>query len=466
MPLQVQAQSFRYSIRLQEVTFLNDDVNNLRNVNLFPINKDDGSGSYVSNGQPHWTRSQAIKVPIAYQSGTKPRVTAQFKLECSQAIGNQVQIRGNVRNPVNREDTITTFATLDINPVSTGGTNPYTYDLLYDKGTGSNLAKKIRYIENYTIQWEISFDNGSHWNVIDAASNSNTNELYVTWKKPLEEDPSSFFVGAGEYYHLHTLFHLSCTANDGVDIMTNSNIFDHVWKLFDANANRVETNSNLKSRSGEKFVYYNTFNTPSRSSFELIQNPDGQCYAFASLLLHLCKIQGMDIDYLDAAQEIQPDLEAVQACGGRDIQQFQAKFLVKNWNFTNPSNRTDCSKFPIVAVHDTIVSIPYLPNPNRYIFIYSEISDAEGLFGQNNRNPNSFFGAHAVVKFNGKIYDPSYGIAYNSIQEITKNLSAWAYRRFGVSEDFFRRDLNGNGNSTDIFNALFIAPDIQVNKFH
>jgi hypothetical protein len=86
VPLQVRAQQFQYRIQLQEVTFLDGESTQ----NLFPIKKDDGSGLYVNSGQPHWSQNQSVfaKIPIAYQSGTKPRVIAKFKLECPQPIGN------------------------------------------------------------------------------------------------------------------------------------------------------------------------------------------------------------------------------------------------------------------------------------------------------------------------------------------------------------------------------------------
>jgi hypothetical protein len=455
MPLQVRAQRFQYSIQLQEVTFLDGEST----PNLFPIKKDDGSGLYVNSGQPHWTQTQSVftKIPIAYQSGTKPRVTAKFTLECTQPIGNQVKMRGIVRNPDNQEEVITKFEELDISVSSTGHGM---YNLLYKRGKGVEaFKKKIRYIRLYSIDWEISFDNGTNWSVVEDNNNSNINELYVTWKKPLEE-----YVGV--YEHVHTLFHLSCKANDNFETSLSSDIFTNLWQLFNSSTNRVDNNYNLLRRDGASLVYYKTFDPLSRNSFELIKNLDGQCFAFTSLLLHLCRIQG--INYDDAAVTVLPELNPVQECGGNmsNLVQSDAKFMVANWKFKEPLCRTDCNKFPFVATYDLQYRVlPYVINPNRYYFAYTEVDDKEGAAGQNSSNPTSYFQSHALIKLNNIIYDPSYGNIYNSLQDLRNYISGWAYERQNVTESYLGRDLNNNGNLNDSFNALFIASEIQVNQF-
>lgn len=373
MPLQVRAQRFQYSIQLQEVTFLDGEST----PNLFPIKKDDGSGLYVNSGQPHWTQTQSVfaKIPIAYQSGTTPRVTAKFKLECTQPIGNQVKMRGEVRNPNNQEEVITAFEELSINVSSTGNG---TYDLLYKRGKGKKpFEKKIRYIRLYSIDWEISFDNGTNWSGVEDNNNSNINELYVTWGHPVAES-----VGAYEY--VHSLFHLSCKVNDNMDITQNLDIFNNIWTKLFAVSN-VADNLALVRRDGSQLTYYKSFDALARHSVQLIRQLDGQCFAFASLLSHLCRIQGIDI-----AQEfsIFAHEEPGQLCSGNMA--AGKGFLVAKWNFNQAVCSTDCREYPFVAAYtDPRIGPRVSGITDRYVFTYAEVEDVEGVAGQNNSKPAS-----------------------------------------------------------------------------
>ena len=47
-----------------------------------------------------------------------------------------------------------------------------------------------------------------------------------------------------------------------------------------------------------------------------------------------------------------------------------------------------------------------------------------GLAAQNNPNPTADFNYHAVIKLNGKYYDPSYGVTYKDLMDFQKQALA------------------------------------------
>jgi hypothetical protein len=75
-----------------------------------------------------------------------------------------------------------------------------------------------------------------------------------------------------------------------------------------------------------------------------------------------------------------------------------------------------------------------------------------GISGQGNLNPTSLFANHQLVVFAGKYYDLSYGIDYASLP-IIDDFSLDGFYLVGqypVDEPTVKRDLNGNGNQTDL----------------
>ncbi len=71
---------------------------------------------------------------------------------------------------------------------------------------------------------------------------------------------------------------------------------------------------------------------------------------------------------------------------------FGGGFLVKKWDFMT---KDKAEPFPY-SVHLDVISI-------------IGVKPKEGIKGQNNDNPRSYFSNHAVVESQGQIYDPSYG---------------------------------------------------------
>jgi hypothetical protein len=76
---------------------------------------------------------------------------------------------------------------------------------------------------------------------------------------------------------------------------------------------------------------------------------------------------------------------------------FRAMFFVNDWVF--PNDRSFYGLKNSIIVPKTV-----LPN-----FVTLPAADDTGIPGQNNPDPRAYFENHAIVKYNGKYYDPSYG---------------------------------------------------------
>ncbi len=182
MPTVLMADDFQYALNVKEVKFLNDDE---RKPNFFPVKKDDNFELYVQNGQPHWRQGMSAKIPIAYQSGKKARISVTFDMECGQnrpPSRSSMRIRGKGLD--DSEDVLIRFPATrptQINEISTGH-----YEVTYNNVRSEDVfaLQKIRYVEHFFSKWEVSFDEGNSW--VDVQDKSE-NELFVTWRTPSPE---------------------------------------------------------------------------------------------------------------------------------------------------------------------------------------------------------------------------------------------------------------------------------------
>ena len=110
----------------------------------------------------------------------------------------------------------------------------------------------------------------------------------------------------------------------------------------------------------------------------LLDNDDGRCGAWARFFRALSKAQGIAA----TISVVKPN--------------SSYGFLVKNWGFSSPGTGT----YPY-DVHLT-------PGP------YQGAIQLVGIKGQGNDDPRSWFTEHAVISYDTKVYDPSYGKSYTS----------------------------------------------------
>lgn len=385
------AQNFSYDVQLKSVSFSGTQYLNIR--------PDDGSTPYAA---PHWQSSSATQKPVAYVSGSSASVSAILELNCANAPAS-VQVRGKGSDSIDFP-----VQTISI-PVS--GSSPKTINYPVSTGARAFTASTVRYFPNFRIDWEISFDAGSHW----YPAGSSLNPIYVTKSAPAPENAMQ------GYLWFRTLYHLSC-----------------------ANANRETTDTGIISKTWLEFVdhdvrtwdsiplnYYQEMFSSNSTTQELLRDKNGQCYCWAHIYIDLLKIQGITrtnnyINIRSAATST--------ACG------TVGSFFVKDWTFSTPTDSMSCTSFP----YKNVYGAAFYSTPSHYAFAYEEVHDQIGAIGQTAPNPASYFSNHQIAYINGKYYDPSYGFTYNTLADIKGAIDAWGIRSTS-NESVLNVDVDGDG---------------------
>ena len=449
-----QQANFKYThtIQLLEVTF--HDRTETVGDNFFPIKKDDGTGLYTPLGTPHWKLNQPSldKYPIAYQSGTKSRISAKFELVCKSipSASGKIFIRAFAND--DNDVRLLNFEKKSVEIIHKGGY----YELQYNKVLSSEAFErdKINYVRTFSVEWEVSFDDGTTWETLD--NQWSINELYVTWKRPIPELRKN-------YEWNHTLFHLSCTANAN-SIGTEASIVSRVWNLFKFEP--LSKNKQLFRRGdGEPLVYYKTLDARANNSYLLLQDGHGQCYAFSLLLIDLCRIQGIDYSSVKNEILVRPKRAPIEACAGRTLASEEVSFLVKDWQFNKNFCQAQCKSFPFTLANKDEEIQMYESDPLKYRFLYSEIEDLIGADGQNNNRPASIFSYHSLVKINNVFYDASYGRTYSSIHDLRNYISGWMYQRGPTKESDLNRDIDNDGVLRSSYFVRHISNNTTLTSF-
>jgi len=395
------AQDFTYSnISIVSATFSGGNLN---------IRKDDGTGSYTA---PQWTAAGTTQSPVAYVSGLAPTVAGAFTITCA-SVPDSVFVRGSASDGIN-------FIAKKVIVAASATT---THNFLYPATVGSHIftASIVRFFKPFTINWEVSFDNGTTWRAIGATNNT----LYVTRSTPQAEGT--------DYKWYHTVFDLSCRNAQYQSLDTA--IISHVWSEF---VDHVVLNYN-----DDSLFYYKIMNSPNVTLGSLLKFRDAECYTFAQLFLSSIKIQGVvrTNDYV----YITPINNTV--CG-----HTVNRFIVKDWSFGTPSATAACPAFPYKNTY--VTSVGTMPPPyTAYVFTTSDVTDMVGIPGSCNVRPASYFNNHQIAKLDGVYYDACYGVTFPALGAIkTAAFSGWSYR-FTVganTEAYFSNDMSQSDLSETI----------------
>lgn len=81
------------------------------------------------------------------------------------------------------------------------------------------------------------------------------------------------------------------------------------------------------------------------------------------------------------------------------------------------------------------------------------MTDLAGVPGQNTTNPKSMFNWHGLVEVGTKVYDPSYGNVFNSMQEWEDDSVAGFGKPDNANERILIRR-NFNGPDTEVKNRV------------
>lgn len=350
--------------------------------------------------------SMGEKSPVAYVSGNKPRVEAIFEVSCTP--GASVWVRGVNADGYN-------FSPKQL--VISNGIGKYSQSANLP-GWNSDQAfplHTVNYWENFEIIWYMSTSSAISGNWVEIGTSSNP--IYVTYEKPL----------MGQIFH-SVIYH-GCK-----EASTLNNELAIVNKMYEA-----FTNQDIRRKDDPvNLIYWNpNASNPLNSNFcwstaGLLLYGDATCGAFADFFNDMIRAQGISGSVvstvrvswgvlwewstgaryalpMDAVNDLTAD-EISLASGTYGIEfhipdyngdgiandQNLAVFLVKNW--TLPSDRTFYS-------FKSDIIIPLNPTGIKTL----NAADDLGVKGQSNDDPPPFFDNHALVKYNNKYYDPSYG---------------------------------------------------------
>ena len=332
------------------------------------ISKDDGSGTYPS---PEWqllANNLTTNYPTCYTRNTPMTVTPYFIVIPS------------------------SFTAVLVKGISSGPQLPVVSGWPSTVTSTSNFHNNVDFLNPLTIDWQASLDNGTNWHDIATSAN----KVYVTWADTLNP--------------IYTLLDAGCKGAQGVTGTVGVNddsVLNGVWgKIQSKSINRASDNV-LITYYGfydvNKNGVWNTgvdidYNAPTGSggicgattASGLISVGNGQCGSWADFMNQVLRAQGLSSINGVKHQEVEIKPKSTWV-----------EFAVNNWAKTGSSPRQIISSNAGVDGSSAVT-----PNPAN-----SETADAVGASGQGNSpNPPSNFGNHYIGYFNGKYYDPSYGL--------------------------------------------------------
>lgn len=394
--------SYNREIKLKKVTY--------SGTNLTLVKDDISDIDYT----PSWNSDDGKSNPISYSSGSKLSITAEFELSCNGLNLDKIRLQpyfvGTEDIPVMKFKAKKPTCTSPNCSDRSGGK----YILEYTaESPVAFTSKKICYAENFGLKWKVSFDGGG---IQEDIPNISSNELYVTWKKPHEDD---------QYKYFHSLFHLTCKRFNGVIVQDENELIGLIWKLFKKDVWTNNANPNLYRKSDAKlFKYYEfPYNTAGTTS-ELLKDVGGQCGSFASLFRNMLQIHGKSLGFQNKVS-VEANPTIITAAGyryvnicGQDRNIDDVHFMIKNWQFNGPTpppnnNAPSCSTMPYrlattfnTANSNNKLGGSYQVGSLYYHYTFLDVKDQIGITGQNSFNPNSWFWNHVIVKIGNTFMTP------------------------------------------------------------
>lgn len=412
---------------VKKVTFHKPNTNPFTSQDWLVIKSDLNPNVNLSgtNSSVAWENGEKQK-PIGYVSGVKAKVEAEFEILCSEGSGTTYYAKATNADGYNLRAKILLF-------------NNGKYKYVAEPVDKTFPELQVQYWEDFQLDWQISTSLDGPW--VDAGSSKNY--MYVTHKRPR--------IGFQPPYHeeiirlQHTFLHLGC--KNANSLSNESEIVDAVYNEFmDRDVRRFDNQGPIK--------YWGTIiEMPACwQPSQMLINLDGRCGGWAAFFDVVLHIQGIDnaqiaaVDWgnnLPLASRTKLTDDIMNTFGAEHVnahplnQELKmggiplSHFYVKEWDFVNMTNNFFIHHFSKI---DWSSSLTLLNG--------SVIEDREqnGAEAQGIENPRSEFDNHAIVKYNGKYYDPSYG------SPIFDNGPQWqeeSINGVGSMIIYFRLDSNG-----------------------
>ena len=398
--------------------------------------------------------------PVAYVSGTQPRVSAVFKkiggfplFGCNRASAS-LFVRGRWADAPSTATPL--LKPKELSPSMEYNIEPFSF--VFDKYT-------IRYYPAFTIIWEYATSEEGPWKPIS----SSFNPLYVTHSAPVLVGTSFIQSLPGETHFL-TSVHIACKeANGQSSIVPAAN---QIYNLFKGRCvGKVNGTKNCMEYWGAYSNGGTSFDT-SRTLRHFLAQEDARCGEWQQFLSDVFSKHGI---YDGISSDYGGKPVTVTAYNTVEVSTPEGSYFTGTLPPTAYSKmiNTISSYFP--GLFDPSKPFDrsnrvYLPDGlldgrvESYFFVkewaFSQEDDLYGMWpineirqlnghfisgadkygarAQGNSDPTSFFNNHAILKYNNLYYDPSYGTGPFSSNSTWSNASIAG---FGIR--LFYRDIDG-----------------------
>jgi hypothetical protein len=395
-----------------------------------PVVYDNNTGSFDA---PHFITAPYTQKPVAYLSGSFPRVSAKLNFLClfSKKHPSKIWIRGtHYKLDYSPNDKNFIFKEQEI-PFSNG------VDLIYPITAADNKFEEKTvdfYDYDFNIIWEYRFSSTGNW--IYAGESKNL--IYITFKS----DPSSLNFQNHPFSYFQTVLHHGCKFAEGET--TEEKIYEKLRSYY-------STHHVLRA-DGLPLKYYGSWdlnqNQTTNSTAGLLFSTDGTCVSWSKLFIDVLKAQGMWSvkNYVPIKSVGMPD-----------------GFYVKTWDKVNPNSSGSSGniEFPYLNIWGSL-NKPHENNNYKWFSCSNpkspEVIEIIQLEGQNNTKPLSRFEFHRLVLMYGIYFDPSYGITYSNTTPFSEQMDAAIssfYKVYSVSQGSGKADkvmMNPSGIDIDCDN--------------
>jgi hypothetical protein len=336
------------------------------------LTSDDTSVTYDA---PHWQDGNddgdaddpgERKYPIAYVRDTPPSIAGKIKVKPSgltSVSGFSAKIKVTGPGNIDIDETAATIGTDEIELPATASTG--------------NFVNEIDYLNPMTLSWEVEVNDKGHW--CDAGDT--TNRTYVTLAVPTTA------------LRQETLFDLGCRNGDGQSVEKPA--VTAIWPDFQPDSDGIPRllrvlPPGVAGPAAPMTYYANSADPYSTCNgvVDLLATGDGRCGAFQELLFEVLRVQGIASTQktvfaptgaaggvaaakADHIATYGTDPDTIYTGGIRDV------FFVKNWTLSTAARWA--------------------------------VTDLSGVPAQGMDDPIGIFGDHALIEYDGEIYDPSYG---------------------------------------------------------
>ena len=321
------------------------------------------------------------------------------------------------------------------------------------------FKNSIKYIENFVLTVECSWDDGKTWHKVGSSQNT----LYITWRKPLwerfrklnSEWTSTQVKNMSDNAKpciLETLLYLGCKQAHSMQLGKEypsefeEAVTIQIFKAFEGlEVKRARedtpyrtslTNGCMGYWRGHSAIPQSKIFEVNRSLRFLLKYGEACCGEWTELFLHLLLAQGIEVD-LD---------NDTCAIGCEGIKQY----FIKHYGVDLYPYKSDILKYRQYGLPEefTVAKATFVKNKQNFSEYIKEGESA----AQGNKNAQSSFGDHIWVYFRHKLFfDPSYGKPYTSINKSTLK----HYCKDNLTSIFIKNDqykdflININGNKVN-----------------